>query len=219
MTTMSTTQITTLEVEIEGITKAERELLADILNDARLSAERLAKAAAKWVSLSVESREKVAAQSNPSLREFWARLTKVGEGLLHPQLVMIGGRAATCLGKLPLEDQERYLRERLPVVVRRGRGFDTRLVDVAEMTEDQRRQVFKVADSGAVTVRDDEAQKAYFANRAAQMLVEQERQDGMKKVERVGWRVEGGKVWLKEEKVESGITRRDLLTMLRDLGE
>jgi ribosomal protein S11 len=87
------------------------------------------------------------------------------------------------------------------------------------MTEDQRRQVFKVADSGAVTVRDDEAQKAYFANRAAQMLVEQERQDGMKKVERVGWRVEAGKVWLKEEKVESGITRRDLLTMLRDLGE
>jgi hypothetical protein len=41
----------------------------------------------------------------------------------------------------------------------------------------------------------------------------------MKKVERVGWRVEGGKVWVKEDKVESGITRRDLLTMLRDLGE
>jgi hypothetical protein len=217
--TMSTTQITTLEVEIEGISKAERDILCDILNDARLSAERLAKAAAKWVSLSEESREKIAAQSNPSLRDFWARLTKVGEGLLHPQLVMIGGRAATCLGKLPLEDQERYLRERLPVVVRRGRGFDVRLVDVAEMTEDQRRQVFKVAASGAVTVRDEEAQKSYFANRAAQLLVEQERQDGMKKVERVGWRVEGGKVWVKEDKVESGITRRDLLTMLRDLGE
>lgn len=141
--TMST-QITTIEVEIEGISKAEREMLADILNDARLSAERLAKAASKWVSLSVESREKIAAQSNPSLRDFWERLTKVGEGLLHPQLVMIGGKAAACLGKLPLDDQERYLRERLPVVVRRGRGFDVRLVDVAEMTEDQRRQVFKV---------------------------------------------------------------------------
>jgi len=143
----------------------------------------------------------------------------VGEGLLHPQLVMIGGKAAACLGKLPLDDQERYLRERLPVVVRRGRGFDVRLVDVAEMTEDQRRQVFKVADSGAVTVRDEEAQKSYFANRAAQLLVEQERQDGMKRVERVGWSVEGGKVWVKPDKVESGITRRDLLTMLRDLGE
>lgn len=216
--TMST-QITTIEVEIEGISKAEREMLADILNDARLSAERLAKAASKWVSLSVESREKIAAQSNPSLRDFWERLTKVGEGLLHPQLVMIGGKAAACLGKLPLDDQERYLRERLPVVVRRGRGFDVRLVDVAEMTEDQRRQVFKVADSGAVTVRDEEAQKSYFANRAAQLLVEQERQDGMKRVERVGWSVEGGKVWVKPDKVESGITRRDLLTMLRDLGE
>ena len=104
--TMST-QITTSEVEIEGISKAEREMLADILNDARLSAERLAKAASKWVSLSVESREKIAAQSNPSLRDFWESLTKVGEGLLHPQLVMIGGKEAACVGKLPLDDQER----------------------------------------------------------------------------------------------------------------
>lgn len=214
-----TTSITTLEVEIEGITRAEREVLADILNDARLSAERLAKAAGKWVGLAAETREKIVAQSNPSLRDFWARLTRVGEGLLHPQLVMVGGKAAACLGKLPLEDQERYLRERVPVVIRRGRGFDVRLVDVAEMSDEQRRQVFKVSDSGAVAVRDEEAQKAYFANRAAQLLVEREKADAMKKVERVGWRVEGGKVWVKPDKVESGLTRRDVVTMLRDLGE
>lgn len=214
-----TTTITTLEMEIEGITKAERDLLADILNDARLSAERLAKAAAKWISLEEGTRAKVVSQCNPSLRDFWARLTRVGEGLLHPQLVLIGGKAASCLGKLPLDDQERYLRERVPVVVRRGRGFDTKLVDVAEMTEDQRRQVFKVADSGAVAVRDEDAQRSYFANRAAQLLVERERSDAMKKVERVGWSVEGGKVWVKPDKVESGITRRDILVMLRDLGE
>lgn len=214
-----TTTITTLEMEIEGLSKADRDLLADILNDARLSAERLAKAAAKWISLEEGTRVKVVAQCNPSLRDFWGRLTRVGEGLLHPQLVLIGGRAASCLGKLPLDDQERYLRERVPVVVRRGRGFDTKLVDVAEMTEDQRRQVFKVADSGAVAVRDEEAQKSYFSNRAAQLLVERERSEAMKKVERVGWRVEGGKVWVKPDKVESGITRRDLLVMLRDLGE
>lgn len=214
-----TTQITTLEVEIEGISKAEREVLADILNDARLSAERLAKAAGKWVGLAEETREKIVAQSNPSLRDFWARLTRVGAGLLHPQLVMVGGKAAACLGKLPLDDQERYLRERVPVVIRRGRGFDVRLVDVAEMTDEQRRQVFKVSDSGAVVVRDEEAQKAYFANRAAQLLVEREKADAMKRVERVGWRVEGGKVWVKPDKVESGLTRRDVVTMLRDLGE
>lgn len=211
--------MTTLEVEIDGITRAEREVLADILNDARLSAERLAKAAAKWVGMAEGTREKIVAQSNPSLRDFWGRLTRVGDGLLHPQLVLLGGKAASALGKLPLEDQERYLRERLPVVIRRGRGFDVRLVDVAEMNDEQRRQVFKVSDSGAVAVRDEDAQKAYFANRAAQLLVERERLDGMKKVERVGWRVEGGRVWVKEDKVESGLTRRDLLTMLRDLGE
>jgi hypothetical protein len=214
-----TTQITTLEMEIEGISKAERDVLSDILNDARLSAERLAKAAAKWVGLSEATRAKVIAQCNPSLRDFWGRLSRVGEGLLHPQLVMIGGKAASCLGKLPLEDQERYLRERVPVVIRRGRGFDVRLIDVAEMTEDQRRQVFKVSDSGAVAVRDEEAQKAYFSNRAAQLIVERERSAVMTKIERAGWRVEGGKVWVKPDKVESGLTRRDVVTMLRDLGE
>lgn len=211
--------MTTLTIDVEGISKREREVLEDILNDARLSAERLASAARKWVGLPEETRAAVVAQTNPSLRDFWARLTKVGEGLLHPQLVMIGGRAASYLGKLPLEEQERYLRERVPVVMRRGRGFDVHLVDVAEMSEDQRRQVFKVSDSGEVTVRDEEAQKAYFANRAAQLVVERARLDGMKKVERVGWRVEGGRVWVKEEKVEGGLTRRDLVTMLRDLGE
>jgi len=214
-----TTQITTLEMEIEGISKAERDVLSDILNDARLSAERLAKAATKWVGLSEATRAKVIAQCNPSLRDFWGRLSRVGEGLLHPQLVMIGGKAASCLGKLPLEDQERYLRERVPVVIRRGRGFDVRLIDVAEMTEDQRRQVFKVSDSGAVAVRDEEAQKAYFSNRAAQLIVERERSAVMTKIERAGWRVEGGKVWVKPDKVESGLTRRDVVTMLRDLGE
>lgn len=213
---MSANQIT---LEVDGISRADREVLEDILNDARISVERLGKAAAKWVGLTEATRAKIIEQSNPSLREFWARLTRVGDGLLHPQLVMIGGRAAATLGKLPLEDQERYLRERVPVLVRRGRGFDMRLVDVAEMTEEQRRQVFKVSDSGVVTVRDEEAQKNYFANRAAQIMVERERAEALKKVERVGWRVEFGKVWVKPDKVESGLTRRDLLTMLRDLGE
>lgn len=213
------THITTLTVEVEGISKREREVLEEILNDARLSAERLALAARKWVGLSEETRAAIVAQTNPSLRDFWAKLTRVGDGLLHPQLVMIGGKAASYLGKLPINEQDRYLRERVPVVVRRGRGFDVKLVDVAEMSEDQRRQVFKVSDSGEVAVRDEEAQKSYFANRAAQLVVEQARLDGMKKVERVGWRVEGGRVWVKEEKVEGGLTRRDLVTMLRDLGE
>lgn len=213
------THITTLTVEVEGISKREREVLEEILNDARLSAERLASAARKWVGLPVETRVAIVNQTNPSLRDFWVKLTRVGDGLLHPQLVMIGGKAASYLGKLPIDEQDRYLRERVPVVVRRGRGFDVKLVDVAEMSEDQRRQVFKVSDSGEVAVRDEEAQKAYFANRAAQLVVEQARLDGMKKVERVGWRVEGGRVWVKEEKVEGGLTRRDLVTMLRDLGE
>lgn len=208
-----------LTCDVDKLTKGEREALAEILNDARLSAERLARAAQRWVELSQGTRDKIIAGSNPSLREFWDRLTRVGQGLLHPQLVMVGGRAAGFLGRLPMEEQERYLRDRVPVVVHRGRGWDVRMIDVVEMTEDQRRQVFKVADDGAVTVRDEEAQKQYFANRAAQLMVEKSRRDELKKVERTGWSVEGGRVYVKKDKAGEGLTRRDLLTMLRDLGE
>lgn len=208
-----------MPVEVDGLTRREQELLTDILNDARLSAERLRSAAVKWMELSEEAREKIVTQSGPSLRDFWGRLTRVGTGALHPQLVMIGGKAATLLGKLPVVEQERYLRDRIPFVIRRGRGFDTRLMDVAELNDEQRKQVFRISDAGDVAVRDEEEQKAYFARKAAALLVEQSRLDAMKKVERTGWRVEAGKVWVKPEKVESGITRRDLVTMLRDLGE
>ncbi len=208
-----------LVVNVDGLSRKEQEQLQDILNDARLSAERLRQAAAKWMDLEEETRAKILAQSGRSLTDFWNRLTKVGQGLLHPQLATVGGRAAQLLGRLPLEEQERYLRDRIPFVVRRGKGFDTKLVDPAELNEDQRKQLFRVSDSGEVTVRDEEEQKAYFAKKAAAQLVERARLDGLKKVERAGWTVEQGRVWVKPEKVEGGLTRKDLVTMLRDLGD
>lgn len=84
------TQITTLTVEVEGISKREQEVLAEILNDARLSVERLASAARKWVGLPEETREAIVKQTNPSLRDFWGKLTRVGEGLLQ-DVVALGG--------------------------------------------------------------------------------------------------------------------------------
>lgn len=208
-----------MTVQVDGLTKREQELLADILNDARLSVERLRQAAAKWMELGEETRAKIVQQSGKSLLDFWAKLTRVGSGLLHPQLVLVGGKACTMLGKLPLEDQERYLRDRIPLVVRKGRGFDVRLMDVGELSEEQRKQVFRENDDGSVVVRDEEEQKTYFARKAAALLVEQSKLDSLKKVERTGWRVEQGRVWVKPDKVEDGLTRKDLLIMLKDLGE
>lgn len=91
-----------ITVEVDGLSKTEQQVLLDILNDARLSAERLRMAAVKWMDLPEESRSKIVKGSPASLREFWGKLTRVGMGALHPQLSLVGGKAATLLGKLPL---------------------------------------------------------------------------------------------------------------------
>lgn len=208
-----------MTVEVDGLSKNEQQVLLDILNDARLSAERLRLAAVKWMELPEGSRAKIVTGSPVSLRAFWARLTRVGMGSLHPQLSLVGGKAATLLGKLPLVEQERYLRDRMPLVVRKGRGFDVRLMDVAELSEEQRKQVFRVADDGSVVVRDEEEQKVYFSRKAAALLVQAAQLDGLKTVVRAGWKVERGRVWVREEKAAAGLTEKDLLMMMRDLRE
>jgi hypothetical protein len=203
--------------EVTGLTAEQRTALDEILRDVQTSVDRLARAAKRWVELPPRAREKIIEQTNPSFCEFWKRLESVGSGVLHPQLATVGGTAARLLGRLPLEEQDRYLRELLPVVVTKGRGWDVRLVDVAELTEDQRKQVFKLASDGGVTVREVEAQKVWVADRIAKRLVEASGGEELTRVERSGWRVERGRVWVKPSLVEGGITRKQLERMLADL--
>ena len=208
-----------IAVDVDGLTKREQDALFEILNDVRLSVERLRLAAVKWMDLLPASREKIVSGSPGSLKDFWAKLTRVGSGSLHPQLATVGGKAATLLGKLSIEEQEMYLRERMPLVVRKGRVFDLLRVDVAELNEEQRKQVFRENDDGSVVVRSEEEQQVYFSRKKAALLVQAAALDGLKKVDRAGWNVERGRVWVKPEKVEAGLSRKDLLTMLRDLGD
>lgn len=214
------TQLTTMEMpEITGLTVEQRDILAEILRDMQASVDRLAKAARKWVELPEKARARIVEQTNPSFREFWTRLEKVGNGVLHPQLATVGGTAARLLGKLPLDDQDRYLREMLPVVIHKGRGWDVRLVDVGALSEDQRKQVFKLSSDGAVTVREVEAQKVWLADRAAKRVLENAAGAALTRVDRAGWMVEKGRLWVKPSLVENGITRKQLEKMLADLEE
>ena len=216
---MSTNLSTTIPTTVTGITREQQDILAEILSDVKQSIDRLARAARRWVELPPKAREKIVEQSPPSFREFWSRLQKVGEGELHPALATIGGTAARLLGKLPLPEQDRYLRELIPVVVHRGRGWDVRLIDVAEMSDEQRRQVFKVAPDGTVTIRDEEQQKAWLAERAAREMLASQAAERRTKIERNGWKVERGRVWIKPAALEAGLTKKQLLQILRDLGE
>ena len=208
---------TTIPVEVTGLSKAEQDVLLDIMTDVKRSLDGIRRAAARWVELPEKARAKIVEQTRPSLRDFWAKLERVGAGALHPQLATVSGLAARYLGKLGIEEQERFLRDGIPVVeVKRGRNYDTRLLDVVLMSEEQRKQVFRVAGQGCA-VGTEEEQKVWLADQAAKRLLRQEAADRLKKVDRVGWSVAGGKVFVKPARVEAGLTLRDLETMLKDL--
>ncbi|MFZ2281553.1 MAG: hypothetical protein WAW39_27395 [Prosthecobacter sp.] len=207
---------TSIPVEVTGLSKTEHEVLLEIMADIKRSLDGIRKAAARWVELPEKARAKIVEQTRPSLRDFWAKLERVGSGMLHPQLATVSGLAAKYLGKLGIEDQERFLREGLPVVeVKRGK-YDTRMLDVVMMSEEQRKQVFRVVGQGCA-VRTVEEQQAWLADQAAKRLLRQEAADRLKKVDRVGWSVQGGKVFVKPARVEAGLTLRDLETMMKDL--
>lgn len=206
---------TTIPVEVTGLSRAEHELLASIMQDIKRGLDATLRAARTWLELPAKARAKIVEQTRPSLRDFWTKLERVGTGQLHPQLATVSGLAARYLGKLGIQEQERFLRDGIPVVSP-SRGRDVRLVDVVLMSEDQRKQVFKVAGDG-VAVRSVEEQKHWLADQAARRVLRDEAKSTLKKVDRVGWSVEKGRVFVKPGRVKEGLTRRDLETMLRDL--
>lgn len=215
--------ITTRPPELEslkGLSHAERETVAQIMSDLGGAAHCIQKAADRWIALAAKTREKVLDAAAPTWRPFLARLTEVGEGRLHPLLYSKIGFAARWLGRLPLTEQDKYLRGRIPVVHMDGRGrFDTRLVDVEEMSEEQRKQVFKANDDETVIVRDAAQQQAYLIDKKRRADRAEELKLGdLNVIKRPGrWRVEKGKLFPDRARVETGFTKRDISLMLRDL--
>ena len=111
MSTASTPTITTsIPAEVTGLSKAEQELLASIMQDVKRGLDAIMRAARTWMELSEKARGRIVEQTRPSLRDFWTKLERVGAGELHPQLATVSGLAARYLGKLPIEEQERLTR-------------------------------------------------------------------------------------------------------------
>ncbi len=218
MSSTSVTITTHIPVEVSGLSAPEQQLLSDIMSDVKRGVDAIRRAAGRWMELSEKARGRIVEQTRPSLRDFWGRLEAVGTGALHPQLATVSSLAGRYLGKLGLEEQELYLREGIEVVTVAGRRHDVRRVDVVLMSEEQRKLVFRTAGNGTVSVRTVEEQKALLADQAAKRVLAAEAAAGLKSVDRVGWAVTGGRVFVKPERVKLGLTKKDLQTMLGDLG-
>lgn len=208
-------------VDASEFSPADLASLDGILRDLKGAQDKIAAAARKWVALDAGLRRRVIEATPPSVRDIWDRLDRVGSGSLHPLLATAQGLAARYLGRLPLQEQEHYLRERIPVAIVANGALDVLAVDVQAMSSAQRMQVFAAA-GGSLKVRDVAEQRAWLAakerdaaEKAARDLA---REVGSAVIERKGrWTVRGGRAYVDAAKVEHGLTQRDAVELLRDL--
>lgn len=209
-------RLITTPLVLDDLTAEDRQYLDEILADLKGAADRIAAAGRKWVKLDTGLRQRIVDATPAGMRDVWLRLERVGMGTLHPQLATTAGIAARYLGRLPMSEQERYLQERIPVLVVNGREPDILRIDVGALSRGQRKQVF-VNAGGTVRVRSIDEQRAWLADQAQREQRKEQRNEVLR-IDRPGrWKVDGGKVYVAAEKVENGLTKKDVAQMLRDL--
>ena len=203
---------------LRGVSPQDKAAVASVFDDLAGAADKIRRAGLRWMNLSEELRAKVMKELPGYMVPFMQRLERVGSGSLHPQLYAVGGRAAAALGRLPLDQQELYLTEQIPVAITRGDGRpDVRRMDVADMGQTEWLQVFERRPDRSVSVRTIAQQRAWLAEQAvtkkAGRIVA-----GAIKVDKPGrWRVQGTRAFPDPVKVKTGFTRQDLIQMIKDI--
>lgn len=199
------------------LSESELATLADIAKDIKGATDKIVSAARRWMELSPETQQKVVDATAGGFKDFWARLTRVGLGQLHPQLAMGTSHAAKMLAHLPLEQQQYYLEHLIPVAITNDKGRQDEMMMAPEsMTQEIKNQVFEFKRPSTVKVRSIAEQRAWLLEQKRKEKAKEERQDGMTRIERAGWTLEGGRIFIKPEKLEKGLTKAEVARMLRD---
>lgn len=203
---------------LTGITKVDREAFEALLLDLKAGMDRIAKAARRWVEFSDEVRAKLREAAPPAFGDMWDRLERIGNGSLSPMLYALHGRGAKLLAKMPVPEQERWLSDRVPVLVMKGGNRPDELrVAVEHLSAEQQLQVFKV-DASGVRIRSIAEQRAWMESQKVKREERAARGTGITKIDRPGrWRVEKGRVFVHPDKLAAGLTKSEVSQMLRDL--
>lgn len=205
-----------ISLDLRGMSAEDKAVVTSIFDDLAAAGDRIKRAAQRWVRLDDAVREQVTASVPMHYREFLGRLQRIGEGSLHPQLYAAPGRAAATLGRLPMEAQERFLSERIPVAVVKAGANDILRIDVLAMDDKQRRQVFKTTATG-YEVRSISEQRAWLRDEEAR-LAAKKMVDTKLRITRAGrWYVENKRAFIDVDKAKTGLTRGDVVQLLKDL--
>jgi hypothetical protein len=116
------------------------------------------------------------------------KLEEIGRRRLHPLLALGGGAGCSALAKLPMSQQERYLKEPVALVVHTPQGkTDILQVRVQDMTPEQAKQVFDKD-----RVRTEGEQKAILMQAVSYAAGQK------KQIKDTPWVIRGGKVEFRE---------------------
>lgn len=132
-----------------------------------------------------------------------SKLEQIGRKTLHPQLLMTSSPGYHKLKRLPFSLQERYTKERIPLLVHTESGTDVMLVDAKDMTKEQAAQVFD-----RDRVRTQSEQKAWL------MQHESNERKKHKPNPARAWRIKGRKVEFCEG---ATLTSKEIATILAQI--
>lgn len=205
-----------INLDLRGLDAADKAAVLSIFEDLAKAGDMIKSAGDRWARLEPDVRQQVIDGAPGHYREFLHRLQRIGEGTLHPQLYAAPGRAASTLGRLPIETQERFLSERISVAIVKDGTPDVIKMDVLAMDDPTRRQVFKRVD-GHLEIRSVSEQRAWLnderTRKAAARLA-----DRSLRITRAGrWYVEKGRAYIDRDKAKNGFTRADAVQLLKDL--
>lgn len=157
---MLPTNMELIEVKpVRGLSAGEMAVL-DAVNEllqegiAKLT-EAVKRAARKFMTLEESSREKLRAQSTKAGRDFVDALEKVAAHEMYPDLALETGWAAQHLKKLPIAEQEKWMKEGIPVFleVKGNSKGDTIIRAPRDLSRDEISQVFETSRNPECPVR------------------------------------------------------------------
>jgi hypothetical protein len=134
------------------------------------------------------------------------RFEQIGRRQIYPKLLVNTSAGARKLSAMPYSQQVKYCNEPIPLLVRKGEGFDELLVKINDLSADQARQVF--SKDGVRTLG---AQRAYIQDceQAAKNAENSEITEW-----EVPWMVKGKQVVFKHA---CQMGRKELLSILNEM--
>ena len=139
------TKNNTMTAEMTLPQESQSQLIDQLIHHLRKGSEQFIAAGrilVRMVEANPRVYDEITAQ-HPSLSpRLLQRLENIGRGTLHPELLIVAVPGLDRLGKLPLDMQERYLHETVPLVVETEGGTDILQVKLGEVTRAQTAQLF-----------------------------------------------------------------------------